>query len=168
MSHPRNKLMAAGAETAHNNAPELRTAPFCASLYGICASDGTTEFVRGANARIRGKRSLQVHARRDVACGPAAVYGKNVRPRRVTVATGDCFFLRKHARKHKLHPKVTESYDIQETDARTYVIDQDGLLYRVSGDHVVPAGPVDLEKLLERPYVAVPGALQPGGSEVVF
>ena len=54
------------------------------------------------------------------------------------------------------------------TDGRTYLIDEDGIPYGVSGDHVVPAGPVDPVSRPKKPKVAVPDALQPGGSEVVF
>ena len=59
------------------------------------------------------------------------------------VARGDWVYPRDHARKHKLGPKVTEPYAVLETDRGTYLIDQDGLTYRVS-DHVEPEGPVDL------------------------
>jgi len=59
-------------------------------------------------------------------------------------------------------------YEVLETDGRTHLIDQDGLPYRVSGDHVVLAGPVDPANRPKQRQVAVPGALQPGGSEFVF
>jgi len=72
MSHPRNKLKTAGPQNAGTNAPEQRAALFCASLYGICVSDGTTELSRGGNTRIRSMHSPAVRTRRDVACGPAA------------------------------------------------------------------------------------------------
>ena len=52
-------------------------------------------------------------------------------------------YLRNHTRKHKLDPKVTGPYEVLETDGRTYLIDQGGILYRASGDHAVPVGPVD-------------------------
>jgi len=70
-------------------------------------------------------------------------YDKKVRPRRVSGTSGDWVYLRNHTWKHKLDPKVTGPYEVLETDGRTYLIDQDGLPYRVSGDHVMPAGPVD-------------------------
>jgi len=38
----------------------------------------------------------------------------------------------------------------------------------VSGEHVVPAGPVDPANRPKQPQVAVQDALQPGGSEFVF
>jgi len=63
---------------------------------------------------------------------------------------------------------VTGPYEVLETDGRTYLIDQDGVPYRVRGDHVVPAGPVDPANRPTRPQVAIPYALQPGGSEFVF
>jgi len=56
----------------NTNTPWMQTPLFCAVLYGICVSDGTTELGRGGNARIRGKRSPPLRAQRDVACGPAA------------------------------------------------------------------------------------------------
>jgi len=86
-------------------------------------------------------------------------YDKNVRPRRVSVASGDCVYLRNHSRNHKLDPKVTGPYEVLETDGRTYLIDKDGMPYRVSGDHVVPAGPVDPVNRPKQPQVAVPDAL---------
>jgi len=93
---------------------------------------------------------------------------KKFRPRRVAVTSGDWVHLRNRTRKHKLDPKVTGPYEVLETDGRTYLIDQDGLPYRVSGDHVVPAGPVDPANRPKQPQVAIPDALQPGGSEFVF
>ena len=77
-------------------------------------------------------------------------------------------YLRNHTPKHKLDPKVTRPYEVLETDGRTYLIGQDGLPYRVSCDHVVPAGPVDPANRPKQPQAAVPDALQPGGSEFVF
>jgi len=38
---------------------------------------------------------------------------------------------------------VTGPYEVLETHGRTYLIDQDGLPYRLSGDHAVSAGPMD-------------------------
>jgi len=52
-------------------------------------------------------------------------------------------YLRNSTRKHKPDPKVTGPYEVLESDRRTYLIDQDGLPYRVSGDLMVPAGPVE-------------------------
>ena len=43
-------------------------------------------------------------------------YDKNVRPRRVSVSSGDWFYLRNHTRKHKLDSKVTGPYEVLETD----------------------------------------------------
>jgi len=63
---------------------------------------------------------------------------------------------------------VTGTYEVLETDGRTYLIDQDGLPYRVSGDHVVPAGLLDPTNPPKQPKVAVPDARQPGGSKFVF
>ena len=59
------------------------------------------------------------------------------------MTSGDWVYLRNHTRKHKLDPKVTGPYEVLETDGRTYLIDQGGILYRASGDHAVPVGPVD-------------------------
>ena len=95
-------------------------------------------------------------------------YERKVRPRRVSVTSGDWVYLRNHSRKHELDPKVTVPYEVLQTDGRTNWIDQDGLPYRVSGAHVVPAGPVDPASRPKQPQVAVPDALQPGGSDVVF
>jgi len=95
-------------------------------------------------------------------------YDKKVRPRRVSVTSGDWVYLRNHTRKHMLDPKVTGPYEVFETDGRTYLIDQDGLPYRVSGGHAVPAGPVEPANRPNQPQVAVPDALQQGGSEFVF
>jgi len=95
-------------------------------------------------------------------------YEKKFRHRRVSVTTGDWVYLRNHTRKHKLDLKVTRPYEALKTDRRTYLIDQDGLPYRVSGDHVVPAGPVDPANPPKQPQVAVPDALQLGGSEFVL
>jgi len=77
-------------------------------------------------------------------------------------------YMRNHTRKHKLDPKMTELYDMLETYGRTYLIDHDGLPYRVSGDHVVPAGPVEPANRPKQPQVAVPDVFQLGGSEFVF
>jgi len=93
---------------------------------------------------------------------------KKIRARRVSVTSGDLVNLRNHARNHELDPKVTGPYEVLEADERTYLIDQDGLPDRVSGAHVVPAGPVDPAKRPKRHQLAVPDALQPGGSEFVF
>jgi len=93
---------------------------------------------------------------------------KKARPRRVSVTSGDWGYLRNHNRKQKLDPKVIGPYEVLETDERTYLTDQDGLPYRVSGDHVVPAGPVNPANRQEQLQVAVPEALQPGWSEFVF
>ena len=95
-------------------------------------------------------------------------YERKVRPRRVSVTSGDWVNLQNQTRKHKLDPKLTGPYEVLETDGRTYLVVQDGLPYRVSGDHVVPAGPVDPASRPKQPQVAVPDALQPGGSEFVF
>ena len=76
--------------------------------------------------------------------------------------------LRNHTQKQKLDPKVTAPYEVLQTAGTTCLIDQDGLSYLVSGDHVVPAGPVDPASRPKQPQVAVPDALQPGGSEFVF
>ena len=51
---------------------------------------------------------------------------------------------------------------------RTLLIDQDGLPFRVSGAHVVPAGPVDPSNRPKKPQVTIPDALQPGGSEFML
>ena len=95
-------------------------------------------------------------------------YDKIVSPRRVSVTSCDWVYLRNHTRKYKLDHKVTGTYEVLETDGRTYLIDQDGLPYRVSGDHVVPAGLLDPAKRPKQPQVAVPDVRQPGGSKVVF
>jgi len=95
-------------------------------------------------------------------------YGKKVRPRPVTVTSGDWVDLRSHSRKRKLDPKVHGPCEVLETHGKTYLIDQDGLPYRVSGDHVVPAGPADPASRPKQPQVEIPDALQPGGSEFVF
>jgi len=95
-------------------------------------------------------------------------YDKNVRPRRVSVTSGALVYLRNHTRKHKLDLKVTGPYGVLETDGRTYLTDKDGLPYRVSGDHEMPARPLDPADRPKRPQVAIPDALQPGGSEFVF
>ena len=55
-----------------------------------------------------------------------------------------------------------------KTDGTTYLIDQEVLLYPLSGALVVPAGPVDPANRPKQPQVAVPEALQPGGSEFMF
>jgi len=96
------------------------------------------------------------------------VHDKNVRPFRVSVTSCDGVYLRNQTWKHKLDPMVTGPYVVLETDGRTYLIDQDGLPYRVIGDHVVPTGPVNPENRPKQREVAVPEALQPGGCEVVF
>jgi len=95
-------------------------------------------------------------------------YDKNVRPRRMSVASGDWCYLRNHTWKHKLDPKVTGPYEVLEADGKTYLIDRDGLPHQVGGDHVVPARPVDTATRPKRPQVSVPDALQPGESEFVF
>jgi len=95
-------------------------------------------------------------------------YDKKVSPRRVSVTSCDWVYLRNHTRKYKLDPKVTGTYEVLETDGRTYLIDQDGLPYRVSGEHVVPAGLLDPANRPKQPQVAVPDARQPGGSKFVF
>jgi len=66
-------------------------------------------------------------------------FEENFRPRRVSVSSGDGAYLRNQFRKHKLHAKVTGPYEVLKTAERTYLIDQDGIPYRVSGDHMVPA-----------------------------
>jgi len=71
--------------------------------------------------------------------------------------------LRNHTRKHKLDAMVTGPYEVLETDGRTYLIKQDGLPYRVSGDHVVPVVPVDPANRPNQPQLALLDALQPGG-----
>jgi len=95
-------------------------------------------------------------------------YDKRVRPLRVSVTSDDWVYLRNHAQKHKLDPKMTGPCQVLEIDGRTYLIDQDGLPYRVSGDHVVPVGPVHPANRPKQPQVAIPDALQPNGSEFVF
>ena len=75
------------------------------------------------------------------------------------MASGDWSYLRNHARKYAPVPKVTGPYEVLETDGRTYLIDKGGLPYGVSGDPMVPAGPVDPEKRSKRPQVSVPEAL---------
>ena len=85
--------------------------------------------VRDSNAKT------QARSKRD--------YDKSVRPRRVSVTSGDWVYPRNHARKHKRDPEMTGPYEVLETDGRTYLFDHDGLPYRVSGDHVVLAGPED-------------------------
>jgi len=86
-------------------------------------------------------------------------YDKKVRPRRVSVTSGEWVYLRNHNRKYKLDSEVTGPYEVLETDGRTSLIDQDGLPYRVRGDHVVPAGPVDPGNGPKQPQVPVPDAL---------
>jgi len=86
----------------------------------------------------------------------------------VSVASSDWVYLRNHTRKHKRDSNVTGQYEVLETDGRIYMIDQKGMPYRVSGDHVVPAGPVDPAKRPKRPQLAAPDALQPGAAEFVF
>ena len=95
-------------------------------------------------------------------------YKKKGLPRRTSVTSGDWVYLRNLTRMHKLDPKVTGPYEVLETDARAYLIDQDGLPYRVRGDHVVPAKPVNSTNRPKQPQVAVPEALEPGGSELLF
>jgi len=95
-------------------------------------------------------------------------YEQKFRLHRVSAASGECVYLRNHTRKHKLDPKVTGPNEVLETDGRTNLIDRDRLSYRVSGDHVVPAGPVDLANRPERPQAAVPDALQLEESDFVF
>ena len=125
------------------------------------AKDAFLESVKAFLPQVRDSiAKTQARFKRD--------YDQKVRPRRGSVTSGGWVFMRNHARKHKLDPKVTGPYEVLETDGRTYLIDQDGLPYRVSGDHVVPARPVDPAKRLKQPQVAVPDALQPGGSEFVF
>ena len=85
----------------------------------------------------------------------------------MSVTSGDLVNLRNHSRKHGLDQKVTGPYEVLEADRRTYLIDQDGLPDRDSGAHVVPAGPMDPAKRPNRHQLAVPDALQPGGSEFV-
>jgi len=70
-------------------------------------------------------------------------YDQNILLHRVSVAIGDCIYRLNHTQKHKLDPKASGPYVVLETDGRTYLIDQDGLNYRVSGARVVPARPVD-------------------------
>ena len=84
------------------------------------------------------------------------------------MTSGDRVYLRNHTRTHKLDPKVTGPYEVLGTYVRTSLIEQDGLRYRVGGDHLVPVGPVDPANRPKQPQVAVPDALQPGGSEFVF
>jgi len=95
-------------------------------------------------------------------------YEKSVRNSRVRVSRGDWVYLRNHTRKNKLDQKVTGPYEVMGTDGRTYLIDQDGLAYRISGDHVMPAGPEGPANRPKQPKVAVPDVLQPGASEFVF
>jgi len=95
-------------------------------------------------------------------------YDKNFRHRQVSVTDGDWVYLQNHNRKHKIDPMVTGPCEVLETDGRTYLMVQNGLPYRVSGDHVVPAGPVDTANRPKQPQVAVPDALHPGGPEFVF
>jgi len=127
------------------------------------AKDAFLEYFKALPPQVRDSVSkTQARYRRD--------YEKKVRPRRVSVAGagGDWVYLRNHTRKHKLDRKLTGPYEELETDGRTYLINQDGLTYWVSGDHVVPAGPVDPANRPKRPQVAFPDALQPSGSEFVF
>jgi len=86
----------------------------------------------------------------------------------VAVTSGDWVYVRNHSRKHKLDPEVKGLYEVLKTDGRTYLVDQDGKPYCVSGDHLVPAGSVGPASRPARPQVAVPDALQPGRSEYVF
>jgi len=82
------------------------------------------------------------------------------------VSSGDWVYLRHHTRKHKLAPKVTRQYEVLETDGTTYLTDQEGLPYRVSGDHVARAGPLDPANRRKQPQAAIPDAVSPGGSEL--
>jgi len=59
---------------------------------------------------------------------------------------------------------VTGPYEALEADERTHLIDKKGLPYTVSGEHVVPAGPVNSANRSKQPKAAVPDALHPGGS----
>jgi len=95
-------------------------------------------------------------------------YEEKVRPLRVSLTSGDWVHLQKHTRTHKLDPKVTGPYEVLETDGRTYLIDRDGLAYRVSGDHVLPAEPVDPANRPKQSQVAVLDALRPGASDFVL
>jgi len=70
-------------------------------------------------------------------------YDKKVLPRLLSVVSGAGAHLRSLTRKHKRDAKVTGPYEVLQTEGRTYLIVQDGLPYRISGDHVEPAGPVD-------------------------
>jgi len=95
-------------------------------------------------------------------------YDKKVRPRRVPVKSGDYVYLRNHQRKHKLGPKATGPYEVLETDGRTFLLDQYGIPYRVSADHVVPAGPIPVGERPSVPKLAVPEALREEGTEFVY
>jgi len=125
------------------------------------AKDAFLESLKASLPQVRDSiAKTQARYKRD--------YDRKVRPRRVSVTSGGCVYLRNHTGKHKLDQKVTRPYEGLETDGRTYMFDRDGFPYRVSGDHVVPAGPVDPASRPQQPQVAVPDALQPGGSELVF
>jgi len=125
------------------------------------AKDAFLESLKALLAQVRDSvAKTQARYKRD--------YDKKVRPSRVSVNSGDCVYLRNHARKHKIDAEVPGPYEVLEIEGRTYLIDQDGLLYRVSGDHVVPAGQVDPGNRPKTQQVAVPAALQPGGSDFVL
>ena len=84
------------------------------------------------------------------------------------MTSGDRVYLRNHTRTHKLDPKVTGPYEVLGTYVRTSLIEQDGLRYRVGGDHLVPVGPVDPAIRPKQPQVGVPVALEPCVSEFVL
>jgi len=134
-------------------------------------SDPSQSVAEAQDAFLESLKALLPQVRDSIAKTQAPYkrdYDKKFRPRRVSVTSGDWVYLRNHFRKHKLDPKVTGPYEVLETDGRTYLIDQVGLPYRVSGDHVVPSGPVDPANRPKQPQVAIQDALQPGGSQFVF
>jgi len=133
--------------------------------------DPSQSVAEAKDAFLESLKALLPHVRDSISKKQARYkrdFDKKVRPRRVSVTSGDWVYLRNHARKYKLDPKVTGPYEVLETDGKTSLIDQDGLPYRVRGDHVVPTGPVDPGNRPKQPQVAVPDALQPVGSEFVF
>jgi len=133
--------------------------------------DPSQSVVEAKDAFLESRKALLPQVRDSIAKTQARYkrdYDKKVRPRRLSVTSGDWVYLRNHTRKHKLDPKVTGPYEVLETEGRTYLIDRDGLPYRVSGDHVVSASPVDPANRPKKPQGAIPDALQPGWSEFVF
>jgi len=125
------------------------------------AKDAFPESLRALLRQVRDSIS-KTQARYERDCD------RKIRARRLSVTSGDWVYMRNHTRKHKLDLKVNGAYEVLDTDMRTYLIDQAGLPYRVFGDHVVPAGPVDPVDRPKKLPVAVSEEFQPGWSEFVF